>query len=163
MQIIQTNRLLLRPISLDDADFIMNLINCPGFIRFIGDRNVRTIAQAQSYIENMLSNPDVTYWVVRRLEDKNPIGVVTWVSREFLSAPDLGYALLPEFEGNGYAFEASEAWLAYQQKSHKTVLAICQADNAASIKLLLKLNFKLDQLFEKEGHEMHQYSIHQCP
>ena len=160
MEAIQTKRLHISPISMNDADFVLELLNCPGFLKFIGDRNVRTIAQAKSYIENMLSNPDITYWVVRRLEDKNPIGVVTWVSRDFLPAPDLGYALLPEFEGNGYAFEASEAWLAYQQKSHKTVLAICQADNAASIKLLLKLNFKLDQLFEKEGHEMHRYSLH---
>ena len=160
MQIIQTNRLLLRPISLDDADFIMNLINCPGFIRFIGDRNVRTIDQAISYLQNILANPDITYWTIQIKNTQMPVGVVTWVKRDFLPGPDLGYALLPEFEGNGYAFEASEAWLAYQQKSHKTVLAICQADNAASIKLLLKLNFKLDQLFEKEGHEMHRYSLH---
>lgn len=161
MQIIQTNRLLLRPISLDDADFIMNLINCPGFIRYIGDRNVRTRDQAIDYLQNMLSNPDITYWAIETKLGQVPVGVVTWVSRDFLPAPDLGYALLTEFEGNGYAFEASEAWLAHQQKSHKTVLAICQADNAASIKLLLKLNFKLDRLFEKEGHEMHQYSIGQ--
>ncbi|MHA8080320.1 GNAT family N-acetyltransferase [Aquirufa regiilacus] len=160
MQIIQTNRLLLRPISLDDADFIMNLINCPGFIRYIGDRNVRTRDQAIDYLQNMLGNPDITYWAIETKLGQVPVGVVTWVKRDFLPSPDLGYALLPEYEGNGYAFEASEAWLAYQLKTHKSALAICQADNLASIKLLLKLNFVREEIFEKEGHEMHRYSLH---
>lgn len=140
---------------------MLKLLNCPGFLRFIGDRNVRTKEQAKAYIENMLANPDITYWVIRMKHTRDPIGVVTWVKRDYLPAPDLGYALLPEFEGNGYAFEASEAWLAHLQKSAEKIFAICQADNLASIKLLLKLDFKLDQLFEKEGHEMHQYSIGQ--
>jgi ribosomal-protein-alanine N-acetyltransferase len=161
MNILHTNRLQLSPVTLEDADFMFKLINCPGFLRFIGDRNVRTLEQAQTYIANMLENPDVTYWVIRKSKGNNPVGVVTLVNRDFLPAPDLGYALLPEFEGNGYAFEASQVWLAYQQKTHESVLAICQADNTASIKLLHKLNFKLEQYFEKDGHAMHQYRIRQ--
>jgi RimJ/RimL family protein N-acetyltransferase len=160
MKIIDTNRLQLRPIGLDDAAFIMNLINCPGFIRFIGDRNVRTIDQAITYLENMLANPDITYWAIQTKDNQVPVGVVTWVKRDFLPSPDVGYALLPEFEGNGYAFEASQAWLNYHLISNKSVLAICQADNLASIKLLLKLNFKLEELFEKDGHTMHRYKLY---
>jgi RimJ/RimL family protein N-acetyltransferase len=160
MKIIDTNRLQLRPIGLDDAEFIINLINCPGFIRFIGDRNVRTKDQAITYLQNMLANPDITYWAIQTKENLIPIGVVTWVKRDFLPSPDLGYALLPEFERNGYAFEASQAWLSYHLKTNKSVLAICQADNVASIKLLLKLNFKLEVIFEKDGHTMHRYSHH---
>jgi len=161
MNMLSTHRLQLNPMTLEDADFMLNLLNCPGFLRFIGDRNVRTLAQAQTYIENMLSNPDVTYWVIRLKHTTEPIGVVTWVKRDYLPAPDLGYALLPEFEGNGYAFEASETWLAHQQKSAEKVFAICQADNLTSIKLLQKLHFSLDQHFEKDGQAMHQYSISQ--
>ena len=161
MHSIETNRLLLRPISLDDADFIMNLINCPGFIRFIGDRNVRTIDQATAYLENMLKNPDITYWAIQTKEKHVLIGVVTWVKRDFLTSPDIGFALLPEYEGKGYAFEASQAWLAYQQKTHRTVLAICQANNLASIKLLQKLNFTQEEVFEKDGKTMHRYSLNQ--
>lgn len=158
MQIIYTNRLQLRPIGMHDAEFMLKLINCPGFIRFIGDRHVRTIEQSMEYIENMLANPAVTYWVIRLKTGEIPVGVVTWVQRDFLPAPDLGYAVLPEFEENGYAFEASQAWLSYQKQPDTAVLAICQADNLASIKLLTKLQFDLDQTFEKEGHLMHQYS-----
>jgi ribosomal-protein-alanine N-acetyltransferase len=158
MDFIQTNRLQLHPISIHDAEFMLKLINCPGFIRYIGDRNVRTMEESTQYIENMLTNPDVTYWVIK--EKETPIGVVTWVKRDFLPSPDLGYALLPEFEGNGYAFEASEAWLSYQKQPNTATLAICQANNLASIKLLKKLQFSLDEIFEKEGHVMHRY-IHQ--
>jgi RimJ/RimL family protein N-acetyltransferase len=106
----------------------------------------------------MLANPDITYWIIQLKEAKTPIGVVTWVKRDFLPAPDLGYALLPEFEGNGYALEASKAWLDYQKKENESVLAICQADNTASIKLLQKLTFELESTFEKDGHFMHRYT-----
>jgi RimJ/RimL family protein N-acetyltransferase len=158
MQILQTNRLQLRPIDIDDAEFMLKLLNCPGFIRFIGHRQVRTNESCKAYIENMLANPDITYWVIQLNQNETPVGVVTWVKRDFLPVPDLGYALLPEFEGNGYAFEASKAWLAYQKKENESVLAICQADNSASINLLKKLAFELESTFEKEGHLMHRYS-----
>jgi len=158
MQILQTNRLQLRPIDTDDAEFMLKLLNCQSFIRFIGDRQVRTMESCKAYIENMLANPDITYWVIQLNQNETPIGVVTWVKRDFLPVPDLGYALLPEFEGNGYAFEASKAWLAYQKKENESVLAICQADNSASIKLLKKLAFELESTFEKEGHLMHRYT-----
>ena len=161
MNSIETNRLLLRPISIDDVDFMLKLINCPGFLRFIGDRNIRTEEQTITYLQDMLNNPDITYWAILIKENQVPVGVVTWVKRDFLPSPDLGYALLPEFEGNGFAFEASQAWLDYQQKTHKTVLAICQADNLASIKLLRKLNFYLEEVFEKGGHLMQRYRRNQ--
>lgn len=158
MQILQTSRLQLRPINVDDADFMLKLLNCPGFIDFIGDRHVRTIESCITYIENMLANPDITYWVIQLKQNQTPVGVVTWVKRDFLPSPDLGYALLPEFEGNGYAFEASNEWLAYQKIENEPVLAICQANNTALIRLLKKLAFELESSFEKEGHLMHRYS-----
>ncbi len=158
MQILHTNRLQLRPIDINDVDFMLKLINCPGFIRFIGDRQVRTIESCSTYLQNMLANPDITYWIIQLKKTKTPIGVVTWVKRDFLPAPDLGYALLPEFEGNGYAYEASKAWLDYQKKVNESVLAICQADNTASIKLLQKLTFELESTFQKDGHFMHRYT-----
>ncbi|MHA8107126.1 GNAT family N-acetyltransferase [Aquirufa sp. 5-AUSEE-100C1] len=161
MEFLLTNRLHISPVALDDADFMLNLLNSPGFIRFIGDRQVRTIEEAEAYIANLINDPDITYWVIRNKETKDCLGVVTWVKRDFLPAPDLGYALLPEFEGKGYAFEASQTWLAHQKNNHASVLAICQAENATSIKLLLKLGFSLQELFEREGLAMHKYAFHQ--
>jgi RimJ/RimL family protein N-acetyltransferase len=161
MEFLLTDRLHIRPVTLEDADFMLNLLNSPGFIRFIGDRQVRTVEEAEAYIANLINDPDITYWVIRNKETKDCLGVVTWVKRDYLPAPDLGYALLPEFEGKGYAFEASQTWLTYQKREHASVLAICQADNASSIKLLLKLGFRLQELFEKEGLAMHKYACHQ--
>ena len=161
MEFLLTDRLHIRPVTLEDADFMLNLLNSPGFIRFIGDRQVRTVEEAEAYIANLISDPNITYWVIRNKETKDCFGVVTWVKRDYLPAPDLGYALLPEFEGKGYAFEASQTWLTYQKREHASVLAICQADNASSIKLLLKLGFSLQELFEKEGIAMHKYACHQ--
>lgn len=158
MHFLQTNRLHLRPISINDAHFMLKLINCPGFIRFIGDREIRSLDACVTYLEGMLANSNINYWVIELNQTKIPVGVVTWVQRDFLPAPDLGYALLPEFEGKGYALEASKAWLAYQKEGNIPVLAICQADNSASIKLLKKLAFELESTFEKDGHLMHRYS-----
>jgi len=161
MNILYTNRLQLSPISAEDASFILKLINCPGFIRFIGDRQVRTILQAKQYIGNLLEDPNITYWKIIKSDTLEPIGVVTWLQREYLPAPDLGYALLPEFEGQGYAFEASKTWLSHQKIPNTPVLAICQAEHKSSIKLLLKLGFQREGLFEKDGKLMHQYSFDQ--
>ena len=161
MEFLLTDRLHISPVELDDTDFMLNLLNSPGFIRFIGDRQVRTVEEAEAYIANLINDPDITYWVIRNKETKDSFGVVTWVKRDYLPAPDLGYALLPEFEGKGYAFEASQTWLTYQKRDHASVLAICQADNASSIKLLLKLGFSLQELFEKEGITMHKYTFYQ--
>ncbi len=161
MEFLLTDRLHIRPVTLEDADFMLKLLNSPGFIRFIGDRQVRTVEEAEDYIDKLIKDPGITYWVIRNKETKDCLGVVTWVKRDYLPAPDLGYALLPEFEGKGYAFEASQTWLTYQKREHASVLAICQADNASSIKLLLKLGFSLQELFEKEGIAMHKYACHQ--
>lgn len=158
MTYLKTNRLLLRPIALEDADFMLKLINCPGFLRFIGDRNIRTLEQSEAYIENLIKNPDITYWVIQNKISNVSYGVVTWVKRDYLPSPDLGYAILPEFEGNGFALEASSTWLTHHKQNHKRVLAICQADNVASIHLLLKLGFILEEKFEKEGIPMQQYT-----
>jgi [ribosomal protein S5]-alanine N-acetyltransferase len=161
MEFLLTDRLHISPVTLEDADFMLKLLNSPGFIRFIGDRQVRTVEEAEDYIDKLIKDPGITYWVIRNKETKDCLGVVTWVKRDYLPAPDLGYALLPEFEGKGYAFEASQTWLAHQKNNHASVLAICQADNAPSIKLLLKLGFSLQELFEKEGLAMHKYAFHQ--
>jgi ribosomal-protein-alanine N-acetyltransferase len=162
MDFIQTKRLHLRPITPDDADFVLTLINSPGFLRFIGDRNVRTIEQSKEYIESLMANPDITYWVIILQQNKQSVGVVTWVKRDFLPVPDIGYALLPAFEGQGYAFEASQAWLTHQKQMNAKIVAICQEENETSIKLLKKLNFELEMAFEKNGKRMYQF-VHLTP
>src|SRR5688572_21540231 len=114
---LETQRLGLREFTRDDAVFIVELLNTPGWLQFIGDRNVKTKEQAIIYLEN---GPLKSYkengfgsWMVELKEDKTPIGMCGILRRESLENPDIGFAFLPEYTGKGYAFEIASATLSY--------------------------------------------------
>lgn len=149
--IATTERLQLRAFTLRDAAFIVRLVNTEGWLRFIGDRNVRTENQACTYLEN---GPIKSYrengfglWAVELIGSQQLVGMCGLLKRDYLSYPDLGFAFLPEFAGQGLAFEAANAVIVYAQ--HKfgfiTLNAITNPDNARSIKLLEKLGFAVEK------------------
>jgi RimJ/RimL family protein N-acetyltransferase len=149
---IETQRLVLRELTLDDAPFILNLLTQPSFIQFIGDRGVRDLNSARDYIRNgpiasYAANRFGLYRTSLRLNDE-PIGLCGLVKRDALVHPDLGFAFLSQHEGNGYAYEAAVATLNYARGAlrMKTLFAIVQPDNARSIKLLYKLGFRFESL-----------------
>lgn len=148
-----TARLDMAPLTAEDAAFVMELVNTPGWIRFIGDRNVRDMDAAYVYIEGLQRNPDVWYWVVRLRETQTPIGVVTFIQRNYLSHRDLGFAFLPAYHGQGFACEAAagvlEAVLPAAQPEQ--VLATTLPDNTPSIYLLERLGFKQVDTIEVAG------------
>lgn len=144
---IETKRLQLRTFSVDDAPFYMTLVNEPGWIRFIGQRNLRTIADTETAI---LKGPVAMYerhgfclFVVERKSDGEPIGICGLIKRDQLQDVDLGFAFLEAFQGQGYALEAATATMQYaaQAVQLKRIVAITSLDNDASIKLLGKLGF----------------------
>ena len=145
-----TPRTTLREITADDAACICELLNQPSFLRFIGDRQVRTPDDARVFIETRYrqSYHDHGYglWVVERTADGAFAGICGFVRREALPHPDLGFALLPEFEGHGLAFEAAQAALHYARSTlgFLHVLAIATPDNARSLALLRRLGFRDD-------------------
>ncbi len=161
MRLIETERLLIRELdSAEDADFIFALLKSPKFIEFIGDRGVRSAEQASEFIENRYrrSYRDHGFglYAVKlkgdRLDNKTfpdgnvynvPIGLCGFVRRDTLDAPDLGFALLPEFERRGYGFESARAMLDHGRDTlgFESVLAITSLDNDASGRLLEKLGF----------------------
>jgi [ribosomal protein S5]-alanine N-acetyltransferase len=94
---IATFRTLITPMNIADHGFIMELVNTEGWIRFIGNRNVTTQKSAIEYLERILENPDITYWVVRLKESSTPIGVVTFIKREYLLHRVIGFAFLPQY------------------------------------------------------------------
>jgi RimJ/RimL family protein N-acetyltransferase len=108
---LETERLSLRPLNLEDSEFIVRLLNTEGWLSFIGDRNVRNPQDAKGYIEKILSNPKYFYNVIELKEAGHPIGIVTFLERDNQKYPDIGFALLPEYEKKGYAFEACERYL----------------------------------------------------
>jgi RimJ/RimL family protein N-acetyltransferase len=150
--VLETERLQLRMLSLDDADFILRLLNEPSFIQNIGDRGVRTIDDARAYI---LQGPIVSYekfgfglWIVETKSTGLPVGICGLLKRDVLDDVDIGYALLPEFWSQGYALESASAVLAYAKEKlgSKRVLAVVNPDNQSSIRLLEKMGFQYERM-----------------
>ena len=148
---LETDRLILRRFNVDDAPFILTLLNEPSFLRYIGDKKVRNLEAARQYL---LNGPIASYdrhgfglCLVELRELYTPIGMCGLLKREELPDPDIGFALLPDFWNNGYAFEAAIAVLqdAHARLRLQRILAITSLDNDASIKLLERLGF----LFQK--------------
>lgn len=152
--ILETERLSIRELNADtDAAFIFDLLNSPKFIQYIGDRGVRSAEDAANFIEDRYrqSYRDHGYGLYAvELKDGKKIGMCGFVRRDTLPGPDIGFAFLPEFEGQGYGFESASAMMKYG-RSHLgfgEILAITSIENDASIRLLEKLGFKFERLIE---------------
>lgn len=152
-----TRRLRLRHAKDEDADFMLQLLNDPSFIENIGDRKVRTLAQAKAYLsERMVSSYQVNgfgMYVVETLAGGHRIGLAGLVKREGLDAIDIGYALLPEFCRQGYALEASQAVVedAQTRLNLHRLVAITVEHNLPSIRLLEKLNMHFERMVTLPG------------
>jgi RimJ/RimL family protein N-acetyltransferase len=150
--VLETERLVLRELTGDDAEFILGLLNQPSFLRFVGDKGVRTVDDARAYIEG---GPGASYRrhgyglnLVTLRGTMEPIGICGLVNREWLEAPDLGFSLLPAYWSRGYACEASTAVLRQAGTVHQLnrILAITDSDNESSIRLLKRLGFSFWKL-----------------
>jgi len=153
--VLATDRLLLRHMTEDDAAFVCELLNEPSFIQYIGDRGVRTLEDAREYIrtgpmESYAQHGFGLYTVVLK-ERGDAAGICGLLKRDALEDPDVGFAFLPRYWSQGYAFEAAAAVLEHGRHTHDMtrILAITSPDNVASITLLAKLGFhfeRMDQL-----------------
>ena len=155
--VLETERLRLRKFIRDDAGFIITLLNTPGWIKNIGDRNVRSDQQAIRYLEN---GPLSSYqhngfglWMVEQKKDSTPVGMCGIIKRETLESPDIGFAFLPQFTGQGLAYEAAKASLQYALNTLKlpVISGITLPDNVTSIRLLEKIGLKLVKAFRLPG------------
>ena len=150
--ILETDRLRLRQLSPNDAPFIFQLVNEPSFIENIGDRNVRSEEDAVRYIQNgpMASYERYGYglYKVELRETSTPIGICGPLKRETLEYPDIGFAFLPPFWGQGYALESSAAVMNYSREvlGLNNIAAITTPTNEPSIKLLEKLGFRFQSM-----------------
>ncbi len=178
MKILETERLILREIVEADAEFILDLLNQPSFIKYIGDRNVRNLEQAREFIKNryrasyaehgfglyvvelkaetraLASVSKSALTDVRAAVCKNPpIGICGFVKRDNLPEADIGFAFLSQFEQKGFAFESASAVLRYGRENLKLgrVLAITSQDNESSGRLLKKLGFKFEVSTKMSG------------
>lgn len=159
---ILADRIVLRKMNLNDADFMCALLNTEGFLRFIGDRHVRTVEDAQAYIQKMMDDPQIQYWMIQRREDGAVLGAVTFIQRTYLDYHDIGYALMLEFVGQGYAWEAVVAVLLHILPTYTEpyLLATVLASNEKSISLLRRLGMQFErELLLDEERDLHLYSV----
>jgi len=160
MTILETERLTLRRMSNDDDAFIVDLLNQPSFLRYIGDKKVRTAADAQRYIQD---GPVASYgrygfglYLVALKDSGVPIGICGLIKRDSLPDVDLGFAFLPAYWSKGYASEAAGAVLRYGRSALglRRIVAITSLDNQDSMKLLGKIGFKEESVIRlSEGGE----------
>lgn len=141
---LETKRLIIRELTLEDAPFVLTLLNSEAFIVNIGDRGIYTLEQAQQKINSFYTEgyPSYGLFVVELEKDKTPIGTVSYLKRPFLDHDDIGYAFLPQFWHKGYALEATKAVLEFKiNQGTKVILGVVDRVNTPSVNLLTKLNF----------------------
>ena len=154
MPVIETERLLLSKLGADDAPFILELLNEPSFLRFIGDKGVRTLEDAREYIRK---GPVDSYdrrgfglYLTRLKDGEVPIGICGLVKRETLEDVDIGFAFLPQFWSKGYAFESARAVLRHGREviGLDRIVAITNPENQGSIRLLEKLGLRFERMIQ---------------
>ena len=160
MSVLETERLALRKLSSDDAEFILELLNEPSFIRHIGDKGVRTRKDAVQYIQN---GPVASYerfgfglYLVQLKGSGVPIGICGLLKRESLQDVDVGFAFLPRFWSKGYAVESAAAVMDHGRNvlGIGRIVAITAPENHGSIKVLEKIGLRFEgmiRLSERES------------
>lgn len=155
--IAETERLIIRHLEVTDAAFALELVNTPGWLQNIGDRNVHNLEQAKQYL---LNGPIKSYqvngfgiWLLELKEEQTRVGMCGIIKRDGLDLPDLGYALLPTYQGKGYVTEAATAVLKYTKEVLQIpqILAITNLDNLPSIKVLEKQGFIFEKTYTLPG------------
>lgn len=152
--VVQTERLILRKFTVDDAPFMLELLNTPTWQRFIGDRNVHSIEEAEQYLINgnikNYSMYGFGFYLVAIKKTGDSIGMCGLVKRDSLEDVDIGFALLPQFIGKGYGFEAASATLEYAQNilQLNKIIAIVNPENTDSIKLIKKMGLQFEKMVQ---------------
>ncbi len=148
MIVLETRRLILRHLTLDDATFMLGLLNEPSFIANIGDKGVRTLDDARrSLAEGAIASYERNgfgHYMVELKQSRMPIGTCGLINREYIGEIDVGFAYLPAFWKQGYAYEAAAAVLDYGRTTLgiKRIVAVVSPHNAASIRVLEKLGLR---------------------
>lgn len=148
MPLILTKRIQLNWASVIDAPFFFKLMNSPNWLQFIGDRGITSGELATNYIKNNVVNSYDQHgyglYIMSLRENEIPIGICGFLKRDYLDHADIGFAILPEYEGKGYVFEAAKKLMEYGVDilQLNPILGITSSDNLRSQKLLLKIGFK---------------------
>ncbi|HEX8492495.1 MAG TPA: GNAT family N-acetyltransferase [Pyrinomonadaceae bacterium] len=150
MKVLETDHLILRRLTGEDSEFILELLNDPSWLRFIGDKGLKTLDAARDYIlQSMVAMYERLGFGLYLTELKGegvPIGICGLIKRDSLEDVDIGFAFLPKFRGKGYAYESASAVMAYGRRAFglNRLVAITSPDNHDSVRLLEKLGFNFE-------------------
>lgn len=158
MRVIETRRLYLRHLGLDDSKFILELLNDPSFIKNIGDRGARTLDDAAQYILKIQKSYDqfgFGLFLVELKDSATSSGICGLIKRDSLDDVDVGFAFMPQFWRQGFAFESTQAVVNYAKNKHhlKKIVAITSPDNIASIAVLKKLGMNFERMVKMSESE----------
>lgn len=148
VKILETDRITIEEASSNDAPFFYDLLNSPGWIQFIGDRGIKNLQDAENYIQNSLIKGYKLHgyglYKIELKESGTPVGICGLLKRPYLEHPDIGFAIMPQFEGKGYCFEAAKGVMnyAFTKLNQTTLLGITTLENVKSQNLLRKLGLK---------------------
>ncbi len=166
MQILETERLILRQFTLDDAAFILELLNTPTWLRFIGDRGVHSIEDAENYLRNgslkSYAENGFGFYAVVEKESEKAIGMCGLIKRDTLPDIDIGFAFLPNLISKGFGYEIASATLdyAFNVLKIKRIVAIVNPENEKSIGLIKKIGMQFEEMtkFGEEAKELMLFS-----
>ena len=160
MIVLETERLVLRWFDIKDAPFILELVNDPAWIQFIGDKRIKNLEDAKKYILNgpvdMYNKMGFGLYLVERKEDLTPLGMCGLIKRDSLEDVDIGFAFLEKFRSKGYGFESASAVIDYgvQKLGLKRIVAITTIDNINSGKLLEKIGLQFEEIISDSGEDL---------
>jgi ribosomal-protein-alanine N-acetyltransferase len=165
--VFQTQNLILVKLRKLDAPFILELVNSPGWLQYIGDRNVHSILDAEHYLQNGIlkcyKEHGFGFWLVKDSIKNQKLGICGITKRESLDFPDIGFAFLPKFQSMGYGFEAAKGTLKHVQEHLRLekIVAIANIENVASNRLLIKIGMRFEKVirFPEENRQLNFYSI----
>ncbi len=154
MKVLETDHLILRRLRVEDSEFILELLNDPSWLRFIGDKGVKTLDDARDYILKslvaMYERFGFGLYLTELKDEGVPIGICGLIKRDSLEDVDIGFAFLPKFRGKGYAYESASAVMAYGKRTFglNRIVAITSPDNYGSARLLEKLGFSFERMIK---------------
>ena len=157
--LIKTERLHLRPVTLDDADLMLAVWNDPAFVHHVGDRGIRTLEESIKTLKDgalrLFEEHGFGPYRVSLKTDDSAIGICGIFSREGMDEPDIGFSVLPKFCKRGYAYESATAVINYARDDLKLprLTAIVSPDNAASVGLIKKLGFQFERMLRLPGED----------
>ncbi|PES97618.1 alanine acetyltransferase [Bacillus cereus] len=160
MIVLETERLTLRWFDIKDAPFILELVNDPAWIQFIGDKGVKNLEDAKNYIVNgpvdMYNKFGFGLYLVERKEDLTPLGMCGLIKRDSLEDVDIGFAFLEKFRSKGYGYESASAVIEYgkNELGLKRIVAITSTDNVNSGNLLEKVGLRFEKIISDSGEEL---------